>query len=1582
MRWVRIGLEAIAWIAIALAAFVLSFAYHLSLPETRAVARGAIEDLASDALEGSLTIGSIEELSLSRVVFHDVVMFDDQGRAVISAHEVIAIPDLDKLVHRGVVRIAGARVIEPDITLYTVDEYGRLDTRGLEVSFTRAFIPTDQSPSDASPPPHVRIGHLSVEHAYVHGDVPRYPGLVIEDLSVIGQIDIQGSVLIRAYDGSGRMTGPYPGETFIDDADVRFSTDWQDGVTAYLALHRGTDLVSADVRVDRPDGWPDDGPPRLSVWVRTDPVCAHTLAEMGFPNLDRFDGCGRGWTHLYTRPEGPNEDIVFDSTLATDAGVAFVRGELPAAGHWSFELRTEGLELARLVPMAPEVHLAGTGRIELLDGSVDGTVGIVTVDVDGFEVAGYAIPGFQATGALRDDAILIERVVAPHLDGQVSLAGRVGFDGSLDVSGDVDVADIGADPNVARLLPGAHGAVRGHLTVRSGPGGERLEIDSTFDARHVRYGPLRTDTLRGRVWARGDAPTPELVLRATGEGVSVSGVSLGHVDVTADGGGHRRYGLTLRAHGGRDVRSASIDAHAVRSGEGLDVTLDAYTVDAGIAEYSGPHDGAPPRLLIRGPTVTFENLHLESEGGAALTLAGPLRPSGRSDLHFSVRGLPLASLASRLPAGLSRLTGSLDADVTLAGVLRDPDLTVEGQITDASLDGTRGFHLGYRFHYADGTLESLIDGDLGTRGGVHIDGPIRAPFAVLTSPSRFLDEAIFDGVEVDLDQANLAFVLPFFGEAVRELGVAGRATLAVVLRGTTAHPELPRAVVILDRFGLPGWTPVRIKSELTYVGDDLRVERLWIADTTGEIALVEAGVHVSLDDPPEDLAGWLARIAGAPFHVAARFEPRRLDGLPRPLSKRLPRGVTVGGSVTLYSGPDGSRGSLEAILRWEEAVNAEPCAHDLRPVLQIHAASVGAATVAQIDAFVAGRPVARGIARAETPFAEWIASATVPVPVSAVTMDVHDLPLEALPWTCPYASGSVDGELAFTFGSATPDLESSFAVTGLRVHSPSYAGASTRPFHAAVAASTTGTGRVLLSTCAILSEENGPHTALGSCPSASALESGQRSTSADEGELLTIASIPVTIPEDGLGSPEVAWTDDFFFWADLADSHLEPVLAFVPGIAEADIVANGTISAAGGWETLALEGGLDLRDGRGRIASVGQHLHSISAVLRLSGNRILLPEDRPLVAMDADSRAEMTGEIGFHGLVPAWAYLTLRPDRFPVRREGAVLATLTGEASVRATIGTDGVEGTVVAETLEVGLPPTSAGGVQAIELRRDVLVIADDAPDLARPPGSHFPFHIRIEAPSFSVVRNDFSAEVRADLDVLYDSPDLFVGGTAEILRGTFEVLGKRFTVQRGALVFVGDAEMDPDVLLVASYALPGRTGASVTITVIGRLSDLSVDFSSTETNDTGEIIALLVSGRSASSHSSGASAQQAGDQAANFLAGLTAGILTLGLRQQFGGQFVPNVAVETGDRLGTVGLRVGFNADWLIPDFARDVVLAAYVEGFVSAGGQSAATQSSGSSGVGGGVSLEFQLPLNGVISGTYVPVSSGGLDLLWEP
>ena len=1563
--------RALAWALVVVVALALSIAYHLQLHEVRNQVRELVVALASNALRGDLEIGSLDEITLGEVVASDVRVLDEQGRTVITAPHVVARPDFGALFHDGTIHIASGRIESAELVLYVVGD------DGLELSFIRAFEPANPGPAGGTSI-HLVIDNLDLANVHAHGDVPRYRGLDVQGLSTLIRIEVARDVTVDAYRAAGQMIGPYPGTTEIDNIVVHFDTNLRNGLTAYVRVHRDEARATADVRVDRPAEWTVDTP-RVRIDAHADPMCAGTLTSMGFPQLESLAGCARGWAHI----EGPADALVLHASLATDAGDATVSGSISTHDEWAFSLATMGLDLHTLIPAAPDVHVAGNATITLISNPSDPARALVTLSSDAFVVDGWAIPGFEASGAVTGEAVLIERVQAHHLRGQLDVRGRVGFDGRLDLQADIDTPDIGADPNVARLVPGAHGALRAHLSIQAGPDLSQLTVDGNVDARGFRYGPLRADSLRGHVWAREGLPLPQLSLGLTGDGVVMAGIALGHATMTGRGGGARPLRIRVRSSGAVDLREASVDATVTRLRDGsIAIALDSTTFDVGLGRYTSSA-GTPTRIVVHGDRIDFGEVDLHAADGSTVHVSGVLAPSGVSDFHFSLHDYDLSTIASLLPPAFARLTGRLNAEGALRGRLADPDLAATGDVHDASFDGQRGLAIThYDIHYANGTTNTLIDGSLGSRGAVHIEGAIHAPFAVLTNGRRVLDEAVLDSLEIDVDRANVAFITPFFGQRAVDLSLGGRVTAAVVLNGHPTDVDVSRAVVILDNFGPEGWTPIRGKALLSYVADELRVERVWIADPIGELLLAEAGANISLVAPPADLAGWLARLADAPWWIAARIEPRRLDGWPRPLGKTLPRGIIVGGSMTLVGSPTGASGSLEAIVRWDEPASAAACGASVRPSLQIHALTDNDVTQIRVDGFIDGRDVVHASAEAPTHVHDWLGQAYVELPPTAVGFHVHDLRLESLPWTCAYASGISNADLEVTLGSDEPALDGTFEIIGLRFRDPESGLTRGTPVHAAGSFATEGTTQTMATLCLLVSDEAGPRTRLAQCPTVASLEANTQAFSAEEGEVALAISIPITFAGQ-FSLPSYAPEAALFAWADFQNAHLGPVLTRVPGFVDADVVANGTVSAQGPFDTAVFAGGLDLRAGHARVASVGQHLHGIEGVLRFEPHRIVLPSDRPLVVHDGDGTTELTGEMTFAGLDPSTASLTLVTDRFPVRREGATLASLTGTASVAVTVTDAEVDIALHTEALSVALPQSLAGSVQSLDRRREVLIVGDDAPELADGGHARFPYHIHVDAPRFTVTRNDFDARVRTDIDVTYDDPDLTIQGLAEIIDGTFEVLGKRFTVQRGAILFDGGPQLDPAVSVVAVYALPGRRGATVTITVSGHLSGLSIDFSSTESTDTGEILALLISGRT-SRPQDAQSAQQAGDQTANFIAGLTAGILTLGLQQQFGGDFVPNVAIEAGGT-GAVGVRVGFNADWIIPDFLRGVVLDAYLEGFfaTASSAQQQQTQQSGSAGgVGGGASMELQLPFNGVLSGTYVPPTSWGADLVWEP
>src|SRR5690606_5591576 len=102
-RALRGVLTAILWALAAIACLVVSIALHSRTDRTRSVARVLIERLASDSLRGDLEIGRLEQLDADRVVAHDVVLRDPQGRAVIRAERLVIWPSYRDILFEGVI---------------------------------------------------------------------------------------------------------------------------------------------------------------------------------------------------------------------------------------------------------------------------------------------------------------------------------------------------------------------------------------------------------------------------------------------------------------------------------------------------------------------------------------------------------------------------------------------------------------------------------------------------------------------------------------------------------------------------------------------------------------------------------------------------------------------------------------------------------------------------------------------------------------------------------------------------------------------------------------------------------------------------------------------------------------------------------------------------------------------------------------------------------------------------------------------------------------------------------------------------------------------------------------------------------------------------------------------------------------------------------------------------------------------------------------------------------------------------------------------------------------------------------------
>ncbi len=1589
-----------------LASLLVSLLVHLSLPEARSLARVLIEDLASDALRGDLDIGRVDELGLGRARFSDVVLYDEGHRVVIAIPELTVWPDLHRLLDDGTIRIAGAHAERPFVRLYTVDAAGRLDPDGLEVSLVQAFLPSRPGDPDGEPV-HILLDGLRLEEARVVGDVPRYPGIVGDELDVYGRIDIEREVRIEVYDAHGRLTGPYPGETTLDRVVLDFTTEWREGLDAYVIAHREGSRVDARVRLDDPG----DGALRLAIRAWMDPLELETLARMGLVPEGALMGRVRGVATL----EGPLDRLELRSALETDAGPLELAGTLEPSGRYRFQGRARGFDLDAIVPGVPPMLLDADATLDLDRTSGSLAPPRVTLELAPFRVLGFVLPSLHAEGHLADDAVVVERLVAPDLrdgaGGTIAGEGRVGYDGSVRLALRLDVTDLGRDPNVARLVPGAHGAVVGDVRVESGPLAEAFRYDVDVAVRGLQYGAVRARHLAARGEVSGDPAHPRVRMALSGEGLVAGSVALG-VFRAALRGGPERYQLSLDLSGGHPIRSAHLEASALalqRGGFELEASALSLETDAGrFAQAS------PSRVRVGSFGARFDAFALvgSARGGVAprVSIEGAIGPARADGLRVAVSDFALEALAPQLGDALANLEGRLQGTLGVEGPLRAPSIVLEGSVAQLSFDRVRAADLVYRFSHDEGVLRARVEATLGDRGTILVDGPIALSFDELFDRERWTRDADFGGVRFAVDQVGVPFILPLLGVDNARLGIVGKFSMSGELHGTLEHPSVDRFVLILDRVAPEGWTPMRVKLELGLFDRALTLRHLWLADVDGEIALAEGRFSLPEGALPASVADAVAAISREPWNLALRLEPRRLQDWPRPLSRELPEGVTLGGSIAAAGGPEGAHARIDASLRWDTSGFADACARREPPTVQIvgetapDAARPGRRgggdarhrrTRVVATVFADGRSIGSVELGAETPIDEWLARGELPdVPEVLASFTLDDVPLGRLPFTCAHAAGRASGRGSITLFSREPALTLDVDVNQLRIRDQG-SGAS-RPYDVALRAMTTGADWSALAACAIVSEDGAPRTPIAQCPLAPLAvvaedrsDAFARASSSGvmplEGEAILRGAIPIRF-ERSSPVPELGLERALFVDGRFSMAHLEPLLVAAPGLSRADAIGDGAIELTGRAGELRLSGGLQLSEGSARILALGQQLEGIEGFLALRGNRVVIDRDHPVVASDPAGRIAVDGEIGFEGLLPTWMDLHVTPDGFPFRREGAVLANLFGEVGLRLRVGADGLDGELRTHAFDVRLPDRMAGSVMALEARREIQVIGEDAFELAGTSEARYPYRLHLDASEpFTVQRNDFTAELTAALDLVYADPELVVTGSAVLRSGTFEIFGKRFAITRGSLLFLEEAPLDPVIDLVATYLVPGRTGSSISIEVGGRLSDMTITFTSTETSDVGEILALLVSG--ASSRSTEETAAEAGGQAANFVAGLTAGLLTLTLRRELGdvGNVVPAVSIETAGDAGTLRARAYWDASMIIPDFLRDVVLGASVEGFITSdrgGGVGGSSGASGTGGTGGGVTIELQFPYGLRSTGTYVPPQSWGADVLWQP
>ncbi|MDW8363709.1 MAG: translocation/assembly module TamB domain-containing protein [Myxococcales bacterium] len=1538
-RALRLGVALIA-------ATTVSVLHHLELSAGRAALADTVQRLVSGEIAGTLRIASLDRVGLGGVRARGVEILDASGRRVLAVGSATLVPDPGGLL-RGQWRIASARLQDVELRLVPGER--------AVLSLFEAFEPA--VPSTPSPGPHVQVDGIVVERGLVHGSMLGLEGIRVEDVQLEGRLearptperwwaDLANVLEIHVERGRGRFVAPFPFTGHVERLSASVSTDPWRGLEVSVGgrIERAagpTDRLEVTLALRTPRDRPPEAAPWLDLQVRPSPARAELLHELGWSWAERLRGSLVGHVRLH----GPLDALRLEADAETEAGPVQVRARI-FGDATDVEAHTSGVDLARLVADAPDVHVAGRGRLEVR--AQPGPAPYVRVELEPFLWGWLAVPGFALEGRLDGepaDRLVVRRVEALHAGGRIDGEGVVRFDGALDVRAHVQLPALQNEPHVRRYVPGVRGALHADVVVRTEPEFEWPRLSGRVRFERLVYGPVRASEMEVRGRTRVAPAGLELDGSMRASSLVLAGEELGSVRLEARGG-PRAYRFAIEAFppGDRRLRaSGSVD----RDGDRWAARVPSIEVSAGRATWTGALDVAS---WMPGRWIELDGVRLES---GEQRLSGSARIGRRGGGHVAIeaRSVDLQSLLALSGRRRIDLGGRLTAGLRLEGPLRDPVLTLEGRLHDAHVGSIRDVEARGAVHY-DGAGRLRVELGIEARG--------RGSLAL--SGTGWLDRTLGGLVEVlaggayegqlgveDVDLTLLESIAPG-----RLPGMVGRLDGQLRFDGSPLAPSLVGELGVSE-LRLDPLPPLGVAAAIRFEQGTLQTHvqtHAPSAEGRRSFADVEATLLLDAAALLTDPAAALAAIGSQPWSVAIRMPPWRLVEIVPARARRMPealRPLRVGLSGTFVGGGRPTRGDLTAVLAYDAPLSDDACARDLHPRATVRAVLERDGTRATIAGFLGHARVLDLVATAHTPLDAWLAGEAEPriseveVRSGASEVAMH-AELGRLPWLCR----SLEGEVFVDVRRMTwrPDgirIEASADVPALRVE-----GQPVDRLHVEVRV---GDDELRLEA--------------GSAWSTSERASVRARLPA---RWEAAEPLPRLLPGQG--------------WIELRldRAPLGPFVGWLPQIVDASGRLRGRLRATGSvLDEPRLEGEVVLEDGRLELVGLGQQLDDVAAVVRARDRGVHIERLR---ARDGQGSIELQGVMDLVGARPGGARVRVRADGFPVRREGTVLATVSAEGVLDAAFGERRAELRVLAERLSVRLPQQSGRTLQPLEPHPDIEIVGAGETGAARSARER-PYEIDVAVDArrpFWIRREDFAVQVVAELGAVYVDPELRVAGYANLRRGFFDVFGKRFTVDRGTMNFDGGPELDPIVNLHATHVLRGGTD-TVTVEVTGRLSAPTVTFgSSTGATDQGEIIALLVGGARGPMGSERAPREQVSD----FLYGVAFGLATLTLRREIG-EIVPALAIEQGaGGAGSARVSAGWDVDAIVPPFLRRFIRSAYVQGAVSVADREDPERTASSSDqLNADVLIELGFPYGIVGTGRWSPVNQAwGVDLTWEP
>lgn len=1123
--------------------------------------------------------------------------------------------------------------------------------------------------------------------------------------------------------------------------------------------------------------------------------------------------------------DGGLGELTFEATLAQEAAEVRARGKLVRTGESSAlntSLTVSKLDLSRLLPEGAHTDL-NLSADAALDFGARGGGGSYRVVAQTSSVDAKTLPRTLVDGSLNlpTDAPLVTR-------GRVQLdepgaATRLDYDVRADGRGvlaDVSSLTTVDDPPRLRELAGVR--LSGEIASRAHLDTTADEVDAELRVNLVdlRHPSLKASRLDVAAHARGRASAPDLELLAHLTGVSAGPRTWSRLRVHALGTPDE-LNVEARAYGDApdqvDLRAviAPSSKRLVRSpvlrvkDSAGDLVLRAAGVDQS------------------GERLTIERLTLEGPGRATASLS---YGDELERLQLEVKQLDTARLLRILGVRSALTSAKLDLDAEFSNGPR-PRGKLVANVTEIGLGRLRGGSASADLALSAGELSGKANVELArdVETSIVLDG-VRAPFGDGPSPTL---ETLTGNIELrgDVDLAHLQPLLPLAGIE----RASGRVSVDIDVERKAGPKQAPGVRIELR------------SEELVLVSERPDVEPLQSADRAAETSpWTLRGVDLALDAAIEnrraqldvhlfdrrgdvlaldanfsqlgDLTHPEAAFKHAPFTARLSVPRRDVEHWPPPL-----RPAEIHGALTLQLDAQGTladprvhaRGRVDGLRAASDDPERRRVDVELAARYQRSGGGV-MMTAHDNDEAVLGLDArwTGDLARA----GEALGSPAAKSPVRAdLTIELDEFPLELVPeLNDKHVAGALSGEAKLR--GLGEDARFSLELDSKRI----------------------AVNRLILNEL-------------------------RARVSASEDELMLEARVA------GEGGHADVSASTAMRWKD----HLLPALnrqqlrgAFTARdfpLASLSPLVEGSVSELAGKLDADLRAELEsgpprlsgqasLRDGVLQLPSVGQRFSDIGAKLTIAPNRVHLEQ---VTARGLSGGLEAEAEAELIGLKPVAARATLRideDDKLPLTVEGESVGDAWGVIETHYRVDEVRKQNlvTVSLRDFHVELPEAPPQGIQDLARsehvrvgywRQDREFVPIPLQPLEAPtPPSEYTTVVTVDLGELWLEKGtQVDLGVRGELQATLGR-ELDVTGRIESRRGSLDVSGRTFDIERATVTFTGGPPDRPIVSAVARYDSPA--GYTIFAEYTGTATQGTLDLRSEPPLSQDEILTLLLFG------------------------------------------------------------------------------------------------------------------------------------------